>query len=492
MQNTTPQGDIGLIGLAVMGQNLVLNMNDHGYTVVVYNRTTSKVDDFLANEAKGTKVQGAHSIEELVAKLKRPRRIMMLVKAGQPVDDFIAQITPHLEPGDIIIDGGNSLFDDTNRRQRELEAKGLLFIGTGVSGGEEGARRGPSIMPGGSPAAWPHVKEIFQSISAKVEDGSPCCDWVGEEGAGHYVKMVHNGIEYGDMQLICEAYNILKNGLGMNEQELHDTFAEWNKGELDSYLIEITRDIFAKKDADGSPLVNKILDTAGQKGTGKWTVINSLDLGTPITLMAEAVYARCVSAMKDDRVRAARKLKGPKPAIPTARNAKKRAALVQEVRDALYASKIISYAQGYMLMQAAAKEYGWKLNWGGIALMWRGGCIIRSRFLGKIKEAFDKKPKLTNLLFDDYFKGEIKKSQKGWRNIVATAAKRGIPAPAFSTALAFFDSFRSAVLPANLLQAQRDYFGAHTYERVDKPRGEFFHTNWTGHGGNTSSTTYSV
>jgi 6-phosphogluconate dehydrogenase len=492
MQNTTPQGDIGLIGLAVMGQNLVLNMNDHGYTVVVYNRTTSKVDDFLANEAKGTKVQGAHSIEELLAKLKRPRRIMMLVKAGKPVDDFIAQITPHLEPGDIIIDGGNSLFDDTNRRQRELEAKGLLFIGTGVSGGEEGARRGPSIMPGGSPAAWPHVKEIFQSISAKVEDGSPCCDWVGEEGAGHYVKMVHNGIEYGDMQLICEAYNILKNGLGMTEQELHDTFAEWNKGELDSYLIEITRDIFAKKDADGSPLVNKILDTAGQKGTGKWTVINSLDLGTPITLMAEAVYARCVSAMKDDRVRAARKLKGPKPAIPTARNAKKRAALVQEVRDALYASKIISYAQGYMLMQAAAKEYGWKLNWGGIALMWRGGCIIRSRFLGKIKEAFDKKPSLSNLLFDDYFRGEIKKSQKGWRNIVATAAKRGIPAPAFSTALAFFDSFRSAVLPANLLQAQRDYFGAHTYERVDKPRGEFFHTNWTGHGGNTSSTTYSV
>jgi 6-phosphogluconate dehydrogenase len=417
---------------------------------------------------------------------------MMLVKAGKPVDDFIAQITPHLEPGDIIIDGGNSLFDDTNRRQRELEAKGLLFIGTGVSGGEEGARRGPSIMPGGSPAAWPHVKEIFQSISAKVEDGSPCCDWVGEEGAGHYVKMVHNGIEYGDMQLICEAYNILKNGLGMTEQELHDTFAEWNRGELDSYLIEITRDIFAKKDADGSPLVNRILDTAGQKGTGKWTVINSLDLGTPITLMAEAVYARCVSAMKDDRVRAARKLKGPKPAIPTARNAKKRAALVQEVRDALYASKIISYAQGYMLMQAAAKEYGWKLNWGGIALMWRGGCIIRSRFLGKIKEAFDKKPNLSNLLFDDYFRGEIKKSQKGWRNIVATAAKRGIPAPAFSTALAFFDSFRSAVLPANLLQAQRDFFGAHTYERVDKPRGEFFHTNWTGHGGNTSSTTYSV
>ena len=492
MENTTAQGDIGLIGLAVMGQNLVLNMNDHGYTVVVYNRTTSKVDDFLANEAKGTKVQGAHSIQELVSKLKRPRRVMMLVKAGQPVDDFIAQITPYLEPGDIIIDGGNSLFNDTSRRQRELEAKGLLFIGTGVSGGEEGARRGPSIMPGGSPAAWPHVKDIFQSISAKVEDGSPCCDWVGEEGAGHYVKMVHNGIEYGDMQLICEAYNILRNGLGLDEQELHDVFAEWNKGELDSYLIEISRDIFAKKDADGSPLVNKILDTAGQKGTGKWTVINSLDMGVPITLMAEAVYARCVSALKEERVKAARKLKGPNQAIPAARNAKRRAALIEEVRQALYASKIISYAQGYMLMRAAAAEYGWKLNWGGIALMWRGGCIIRSRFLGKIKDAFDKKPKLKNLLLDDYFKGEIKKSQKGWRNIVAIAAKRGIPVPAFSTALSFFDSYRSAVLPANLLQAQRDFFGAHTYERVDKPRGQFFHTNWTGQGGTTASSTYTV
>ena len=492
MQETTPQGDIGLIGLAVMGQNLVLNMNDHGYTVVVYNRTTSKVDNFLANEAKGTNVQGAHSIEELVSKLKRPRRVMMLVKAGQPVDDFIAQIVPHLEPGDIIIDGGNSLYTDSNRRQRELEAKGLLFIGTGVSGGEEGARRGPSIMPVGSPQAWPHVKDIFQSISAKVEDGSPCCDWVGQEGAGHYVKMVHNGIEYGDMQLICEAYNILKNGLGLNEQELHDTFAEWNKGELDSYLIEITRDIFAKKDEDGTPLVNNILDTAGQKGTGKWTVINSLDLGTPITLMAEAVYARCVSALKDERVKASRKLKGPRSLFPAARNPQKRAALIEEVRQALYASKIISYAQGYMLMRAAAEDYGWNLNWGGIALMWRGGCIIRSRFLGKIKDAFDKKPKLTNLLLDDYFRGEIKKCQKGWRNTVAAAAKKGIPVPAFSTALSFFDSYRSAVLPANLLQAQRDYFGAHTYERIDKPRGEFFHTNWTGHGGTTASTTYTV
>ena len=492
MENTTPQGDIGLIGLAVMGQNLVLNMDDHGYTVVVFNRTTSKVDDFLANEAKGTKVQGAHSIQELVAKLKRPRRIMMLVKAGQAVDDFIAQIAPHLEKGDIIIDGGNSLYGDSNRRQRELESKGLLFIGTGVSGGEEGARRGPSIMPGGSPEAWPHVKEIFQAISAKVEDGSPCCDWVGEEGAGHYVKMVHNGIEYGDMQLICEAYNILKNGLGLHESELHDVFAEWNKGELDSYLVEITRDIFAKKDADGTRLVNKILDTAGQKGTGKWTVNNSLDLGVPTTLMAEAVYARCVSALKDERVKASRKLKGPKAFIPGARVPAKRDKLVEEVRQALYASKIISYAQGYMLMRAAAKEYRWKLNWGGIALMWRGGCIIRSRFLGKIKEAFDKSPRLANLLFDDYFRGEIKKCQKGWRNTVALAAKRGIPVPAFSTALSFYDSYRSAVLPANLLQAQRDFFGAHTYERVDNPRGEFFHTNWTGTGGSTSSTTYSV
>ena len=492
MENNTPQGDIGLIGLAVMGQNLVLNMNDHGYTVVVYNRTTAKVDAFLANEAKDTKVQGAHSIQELVAKLKRPRRVMMLVKAGQPVDDFIAAITPHLEPGDIIIDGGNSFFEDTNRRQRELEAKGLLFVGTGVSGGEEGARRGPSIMPGGSPAAWPHVKEIFQSISAKVEDGTPCCDWVGEEGAGHYVKMVHNGIEYGDMQLICEAYSILKNGIGLTELEMHDVFAAWNTTELDSYLIEITRDILAKLDTDGTPLVNKILDAAGQKGTGKWTVNNSLDLGVPTTLMAEAVYARCVSALKEERLKASRKLKGPNPAFPAARDPKKRAALIEDVRKALYASKIVSYAQGYMLMRAAGEEYDWKLNWGGIALMWRGGCIIRSRFLGKIKEAFDKKPHLKNLLTDHYFRDEIKNCQKGWRNIVANAAKRGIPVPAFSTALAFYDSYRAPVLPANLLQAQRDYFGAHTYERTDKPRGEFFHTNWTGHGGTTASSTYSV
>ncbi|MCU0787607.1 MAG: decarboxylating NADP(+)-dependent phosphogluconate dehydrogenase [Verrucomicrobia bacterium] len=488
-----PTGDIALIGLAVMGQNLILNMNDHGYTVVAYNRTVEKVDEFLAHEAKGTNVLGAHSIEDMVAKLKRPRRVMMLVKAGKPVDDFIEQIIPHLEPGDIIIDGGNSLFEDTNRRTRLVESKGLLYVGTGVSGGEEGARRGPSIMPGGSPAAWPHVKEIFQSVSAKVEGGTPCCDWVGEQGAGHYVKMVHNGIEYGDMQLICEAYNILKNGLGMSADEAHAVFKDWNTGELDSYLIEITRDILGFKDEDGTPLVDKILDTAGQKGTGKWTVVNSQDLGIPITLIAEAVYSRCVSALKDERVRAARKLKGPRPALTgIAAKPDKRQAFINDVRDALYASKIVSYTQGYMLMRAAAKEYGWNLNYGGIALMWRGGCIIRSRFLGKIKEAFDHKPKLENLMLDDYFRGEIKRCQKGWRNVVATTAKKGIPAPAFSTALAFYDQYRSAVLPANLLQAQRDYFGAHTYERIDRPRGEFFHTNWTGKGGTTASSTYNA
>jgi len=488
-----PQGDIALIGLAVMGQNLILNMNDHGFTVVAYNRTTEKVDQFLANEAKGTKVLGAHSIEEMVSKLKKPRRVMMLVKAGKPVDEFIEQLIPHLEGGDIIIDGGNSLFDDTNRRTKYVESKGLLYIGTGVSGGEEGARKGPSIMPGGSPAAWPFVKDIFQAVSAKVGENVPCCDWVGENGAGHYVKMVHNGIEYGDMQLICEAYNIMKTGLGMSADEMHQVFTEWNKGELDSYLIEISRDILGTKDTDGSPLVDKILDTAGQKGTGKWTVINSQDLGIPITLMAEAVYSRCVSALKDERVKAAKKLKGPRPALTSiAANPEKKKAFIADIMSALYASKIVSYAQGYMLMREAAKQYKWNLNYGGIALMWRGGCIIRSRFLGKIKEAYDKNPKLNNLLLDDFFRGEIKRSQKGWRNIVATAAKKGIPVPAFSTALAFYDQYRSAVLPANLLQAQRDYFGAHTYERVDKPRGEFFHTNWTGRGGTTASSTYNV
>ena len=488
-----PRADIALIGLAVMGQNLILNMDDHGFTVVAYNRSTEKVDQFLANEAKGTQVLGAHSIAEMVAQLKKPRRVMMLVKAGKPVDDFIEQLIPHLDAGDIIIDGGNSLFDDTNRRQKYVESKGLLYIGTGVSGGEEGARNGPSIMPGGSPAAWPFVKDIFQAVSAKVEGNVPCCEWVGEMGAGHYVKMVHNGIEYGDMQLICEAYNIMKTGLGMSAGEMHEVFKDWNAGELDSYLIEITRDILAKQDDDGQPLVDKILDTAGQKGTGKWTVINSQDLGIPITLMAEAVYARCVSALKDERVQASAKLTGPAPALTDiAADPVKKHAFIADIKSALYASKIVSYAQGYMLMRAAAKEYGWNLNYGGIALMWRGGCIIRSRFLGKIKAAFDQNPGLSNLLLDGYFLGEIDKAQAGWRTVVATAALKGIPVPAFSTALAFYDQYRSAVLPANLLQAQRDYFGAHTYERIDRPRGEFFHTNWTGKGGTTASGTYNV
>ena len=482
-----PTADIALIGLAVMGQNLILNMNDHGYTVVAYNRTVAKVDEFLAKEAKGTKVIGAQSVEEMVKLLKRPRRVMMLVKAGKPVDEFIDLLIPHLEPGDIIIDGGNSLYQDTIRRTKLVESKGLLYIGTGVSGGEEGARRGPSIMPGGSPAAWPHVKDIFQSVAAKVEGGAPCCDWVGQDGAGHYVKMVHNGIEYGDMQLICEAYDLMSRGLGMTADEMHNVFAEWNKGDLDSYLVEITRDILAKKDDDGAPLVDKILDTAGQKGTGKWTVISSQDLGIPITLMAEAVYSRCVSALKEERVKAAKKLKGPRASISG-----DRPKIIEAIRQALYASKIVSYAQGYMLMRAAARENNWDLNYGGIALMWRGGCIIRSRFLGKIKEAYDKNPKLSNLLLDDFFRKAIKDCQKSWRNVVAVAAKKGIPVPAFSTALSFYDSYRSARLPANLLQAQRDYFGAHTYERLDKPRGEFFHTNWTGRGGDVSSSTYNV
>ena len=386
------KADIALIGLAVMGQNLVLNMNDHGFTVAVYNRTVSKVDHFLANEAKGTRIIGTHSLEELVTKLKRPRRVMMLVKAGSAVDDLIEKLIPLLEPGDIIIDGGNSHFTDTIRRTKYVESKGLLYIGTGVSGGEEGARRGPSMMPGGSPAAWESVKPIFQSVCAKVESGEPCCDWVGANGAGHFVKMVHNGIEYGDMQLICEAYHLMSAGLRMTPDEIHQVFAEWNKGELDSYLIEITRDILAYKDTDGSALVDKILDVAGQKGTGKWTVNTSLDTGMPVSLIAEAVFARCVSALKEERVKAARKLKGPRPAISTDRDK-----FIAEIRSALYASKIVSYAQGYMLMREAAEEYGWKLNYGNIALMWRGGCIIRSVFLGKIKEAFDKNPKLKGL-----------------------------------------------------------------------------------------------
>ncbi len=484
----TTQGDIALIGLAVMGQNLILNMNDHGFTVVAYNRTVSKVDEFLAKEARGTNVIGARSIADMCAKLKKPRRVMMLVKAGAAVDDLIQQLLPHLEPGDILIDGGNSLYQDTARRVREVESRGLLYVGTGVSGGEEGARHGPSIMPGGSPAAWPAVKGIFQAIAAKVDGGVPCCDWVGEGGAGHYVKMVHNGIEYGDMQLIGEAYQLMKDGLGMTYPQMRDVFAEWNRGVLDSYLVEITRDILGYYDADGTPLVERILDAAGQKGTGKWTVEDSLEHGTPITLIAEAVYARCVSALKEERVAASKVLSGPAPAQPQ----DDRPGAVDAIRDALYASKIVSYAQGYMLLRAAAKAYGWNLNYGGIALMWRGGCIIRSRFLGKIKEAFDRDPQIANLLLDPYFKGEIARCQPGWRRSIASAVMGGIPAPAFSTALAFFDSYRSARLPANLLQAQRDYFGAHTYERVDRPRGEFHHTNWTGRGGDTSSSSYNA
>ena len=487
MTTPLPTADIALIGLAVMGQNLVLNMNDHGFTVAVYNRTVSKVDDFLANEAKGTNIIGAHSIPELVKLLKRPRRVMMLVKAGKAVDEFIEQLLPYLEPGDIIIDGGNSHFPDTIRRAAYVESKGLLYVGTGVSGGEEGARRGPSIMPGGSPAAWPHVKTIFQAITAKADNGEPCCDWVGQNGAGHYVKMVHNGIEYGDMQLICEAYQILKQGLGLNAKELHEVFTEWNTGDLDSYLIEITRDILGFKEK-GKPIVDKILDAAGQKGTGKWTTTSSLDLGMPVTLISEAVFSRCLSALKDERVAASKVL--PKPKKRAFKGSKKK--LIEQVRQALYASKIISYTQGYMLLREAAKEHKWDLNYGGIALMWRGGCIIRSRFLGKIKDAFDKNPKLPNLLLDGFFKKAIAKSQDSWREVISQAALSGIPVPAFSTALAFYDGYRSAVLPANLLQAQRDYFGAHTYERTDKPRGEFFHTNWTGRGGNTTANTYTA
>lgn len=481
------KADIGLIGLAVMGENLVLNMERNGFTVAVYNRTTEKVDNFINGRGKGKNIIGCHSIEKLVSSLETPRKIMLMVKAGKPVDDFIELLIPHLEKGDIIIDGGNSHFPDTIRRTKFLEEKGLMFIGTGVSGGEEGALNGPSIMPGGSPKAWQFVKPIFQSIAAKVEDGTPCCDWVGENGAGHFVKMVHNGIEYGDMQLITEAYQIMKDLLGMNADEMHQVFKEWNGGELQSYLIEITRDILAFKDEDGQPLVDKILDTAGQKGTGKWTVIASLDTGTPLTLIGEAVYARSLSALKDDRVEASKILSGPKPKFEGDKTA-----FIEDLRKALYAAKLVSYAQGYVLMKYAAKEFGWNLNYGGIALMWRGGCIIRSSFLGKIKEAFDKNPELNNLLLDPFFKEKILSSQEAWRRVVATAVTNGIWIPALSTALNYFDGYRNDRLPANLLQAQRDYFGAHTYERIDKPREQFFHTNWTGKGGSTASTTYNV
>ncbi len=485
--NTNELADIGVIGLAVMGQNLVLNMNDHGFKVAAFNRTVEKVDDFIANQAKNTQVVGVHSLNELVASLKKPRRVMLMVKAGDPVDKTIESLIPLLESGDIIIDGGNSLFSDTERRMKEVETKGLLYVGTGVSGGEEGARNGPSIMPGGSAAAWPHIKDIFQAISAKVEDGTACCDWVGEGGAGHYVKMVHNGIEYGDMQLIAEAYSLLQNYVGLNNDEMAQTFAEWNKGDLDSYLIQITSEILAFKDEDGQPIVDKILDAAGQKGTGKWTVISSAELGQPVSLITEAVYARCISALKEARQNASSILTGP-----SIKREGDNQAFINELQQALYASKIVSYAQGYMLMRAAADEHNWNLNYGGIALMWRGGCIIRSRFLGDIKQAYETNPDLSNLLLDPFFSEAINKAQSSWRNVIAAAVQAGVAVPAMSSALSFYDAFRSEKLPANLLQAQRDYFGAHTYERIDKPRGEFFHTNWTGKGGSTSSSSYNA
>ncbi len=492
----SPGADIGLIGLAVMGQNLVLNMVDHGFTVAVFNRTTSVVDDFVGGRARDKSVIGTHSLEELVAQLKRPRRVMLLVKAGQPVDDFIEKLIPLLEPGDgetadIIIDGGNSNYEDSMRRAAYVESKGLLFVGSGVSGGEDGARQGPSLMPGGSTAAWPAIKPIFQAVAAKVPegdpDGVPCCDWVGENGAGHFVKMVHNGIEYGDMQIIAEAYQLMKEGLGLTNGEMTAVFDRWNSGPLDSYLIGITRDILAFRDEQGQAVLDLILDSAGQKGTGKWTVGSALDQGTPLTLVGEAVFARFLSALVDERAMAAEALPGP---ALDARLSGERAAFLSDLEQAVYAAKIVSYAQGYMLMRAAAQAYGWHLNLGGIALMWRGGCIIRSAFLSKIKEAFDADPDLLNLLLAPYFRSALADADVAWRRVVAGAVQLGIPAPALSSALAFYDGYRRARLPANLIQAQRDYFGAHTYERVDAPRGQFFHTNWTGHGGEVTARAY--
>ena len=481
------KADIGLIGLAVMGENLVMNMESKGFTVAVYNRTVEKVDKFVEGRAKGLNIFGAHSLQELIDNLEKPRKVFMMVRAGQAVDDLIDQLHPLLEDGDIIIDGGNSNYNDTTRRTKYVESKGKLYIGTGVSGGEEGALKGPSMMPGGSKEAWPYVKDIFQGICAKVENGEACCDWVGENGAGHFVKMVHNGIEYGDMELICEAYQLMKDGLKMSNEEMYEVFKEWNKSELDSYLIEITADILGYKDENGERTVDYILDTAGQKGTGKWTVMSSLDQGQPLTLIGEAVFARFLSTIKEERVKAAdiyqkevKEYKGDKKQF------------IESIKKALYASKIMSYAQGYSLMRAAAKEYNWNLNYGGIALMWRGGCIIRSVFLSKIKEAYDKNPDLENLLMDEYFENVIKERIDAFREVCAYALGAGIPLPAMTSALSYFDGYTTKRLPANLLQAQRDYFGAHTYERVDKERGEFFHTNWTGHGGDTSASTYNV
>lgn len=489
--------DIGLVGLAVMGENLVMNMANHGFQVSVYNRTTDKVSAFVEGRAKGMSIVGAYSLEELVSQLAKPRKVMLMVKAGAPVDSFIQQLLPLLEAGDIIIDGGNSHFPDTERRVKEVEAAGMLYVGSGVSGGEEGALNGPSLMPGGSYAAWEHIKPIFQSIAAKVEDGSPCCDWVGDGGAGHFVKMVHNGIEYGDMQLICETYQIMRDGFGMSNEEMGAAFAKWNEGKLDSYLIEITRDILNYRDEEGEAVVDFILDKAGQKGTGKWTGIEALDHGNPLTLIVEAVFARSLSSLKDLRVEASSILRGPDRGIEAGSVAEQligqdRETVLENLANALYASKIISYAQGFSLMHAAAEAYNWTLNYGGIALMWRGGCIIRSAFLGNIKEAYDKDLALKDLLFDAYFTNEIDGAQDSWRKVVAAGTLAGIPMPAMAAALSYYDGFRCANLPANLLQGQRDYFGAHTYERIDRNRGEMFHTNWTGEGGDTAASTYNV
>ena len=481
------KADIGVIGLAVMGQNLILNMNDKGFKVVAFNRTVSKVDDFLNGPAKNTNVIGAHSLKEMVEKLKTPRKIMLMVRAGSVVDDFIDQLVPLLDKGDIIIDGGNANYPDSTRRTHELAEKGIRFVGAGVSGGEEGARHGPSIMPGGNEEAWPYVKPILQAISAKTPQDEPCCDWVGRDGAGHFVKMVHNGIEYGDMQLICEAYQFMKDGLGLNCDEMHQIFSEWNKTELDSYLVQITADILTYKDENGQPLVEKILDTAGQKGTGKWTGINALDLGIPLTLITEAVFARCVSSFKEQRVEA-EKLFGK--TISSVSGDKKE--WVAALRQALLASKIISYAQGFMLIREASEVNDWALNYGNTALLWREGCIIRSAFLGNIRDAYQANSDLIFLGNDPYFKGILENCLPAWRKVVAKSIETGIPMPCMAAAITFLDGYTTDRLPANLLQAQRDYFGAHTYERTDKPRGEFFHTNWTGKGGNTASTTYDV
>ena len=481
---TVPVADIGLIGLAVMGRNLIMNLDDHGYTVAAYNRTTARVDEFLADEAAGSRVVGAHSIQELVSLLKSPRRVMLMVRAGQPVDLTIESLVPLLDPGDIIIDGGNSLFTDTIRRATLVEDAGLRYIGTGVSGGEEGARYGPSLMPGGTEGAWPHVKEIFQSIAASV-DSVPCADWLGSDGAGHYVKMVHNGIEYGDMQVIAEAYDIMHRGLEMTYSEMQEVFAGWDEGKLDSYLIEITTDIMGHEDEHGAPLLDSILDAAGQKGTGKWTVMSSMELGQPVTLVSEAVYARVVSALVEQRAAASDVLSGPDPAVED-----DRASTVSDLHDALYASKIVSYAQGFLLLDEAAGEYGWDLDFASIASLWRGGCIIRSKFLTEIMDAYREHPEMRSLLLHSFFSTELDAAQPGWRRTIRRAIDAGIPVPAYSSALAFYDGYRAGRLPANLIQAQRDYFGAHTYERVDRPRGEFFHTNWTGRGGDVSATTY--